>query len=110
MMDTNPGGIAPMPNPPASDRHVRFRLYLAGSTPSSRRAVINLEAAFLEFHGRVTCGMEYIDVLLDAKRAVADSVVMTPTLVASCQNSRLVIIGDLSDSRKLLDFLRTLAR
>jgi hypothetical protein len=35
---------------------------------------------------------------------------MTPTLVASCQNSRLVIIGDLSDSRKLLDFLRTLAR
>jgi circadian clock protein KaiB len=87
---------------------VRFRLYLAGSTPNSRRAESNLDEALREFTGR-DFGVEYIDVLLDAKRAATDGVIVTPTLIAIGRKSRLVIIGDLSDSKKLHAFLKATA-
>jgi circadian clock protein KaiB len=99
---------ASLPELPDKEIGVRLRLYLAGSTPNSQRAEANLNEALREFSDR-DFSVEYIDVLLDAKRAVADSIIVTPTLIAIGRKSRLVIIGDLSDSKRLHAFLKATA-
>lgn len=103
------GDESTRPGAPDEPGGVCLRLYLAGATPNSRRAKVNLEAALLEFAGRRAFEVEHIDVLVESRRAAADSVIVTPTLVAFSKKSRLVIIGDLSDSGKLRDFLKAAA-
>ncbi len=95
------------PRPPGQQRRVRLMLYLAGATPNSLRAEANLDAALKDADVKDLFDVEYIDVLLDTKRASTDSVIVTPTLVAAGEKSRLVIIGDLGESLKLHAFLRT---
>lgn len=104
-----PGELASVPNAPQREGKVRLTLYLASSTPSSRRAAINLDAALLIFVDRLDFSLERVDVLVDTRRAAADSVIMTPTLVVVGRNSRSIIIGDLSDTRRLHEFLMTAA-
>ena len=99
---------ASLPEIPDKEYGVRLRLYLAGSTPNSQRAEANLDEALREFSGR-DFDVEHIDVLLDVKRAVTDSIIVTPTLVAIGRKTRLMIIGDLSDSKKLHAFLTATA-
>jgi circadian clock protein KaiB len=57
-----------------------FRLYLAGGAPNSVRALANLYAIcrrhFPECHR-----IEVIDVLTEPLRALADAIVVTPTVV-----------------------------
>ena len=53
--------------------------------------------------------VEFIDVLADAKRAVTDNVIVTPTLIALGAKQRLVMIGDLSDAGKLEGLLKSAA-
>lgn len=112
MTDRDPAesqSTASLPHPPNKADGIRLRLYLAGATPNSQRAESNLDAALREFAARRDFDVEYIDVLLDAKRAVADRVIVTPTLIAVGRKSRAVIIGDLSDSKKLHAFLKATA-
>jgi hypothetical protein len=90
-------------------QEICLRLYIASTTPNSERAKINLAAALEEFTVLAGCNIEYIDVLADAKRAVADNVIVTPTLVALGPKRRLVMIGDLSDSNKLQGLLKAAA-
>jgi hypothetical protein len=98
------------PRPPGKQRRVRLMLYLAGATPNSLRAEANLDAALIEAGVNDLFDVEYIDVLLDTKRASTDSVIVTPTLVAAGAKNRLVIIGDLGELGKLHAFLRTAAK
>ena len=105
----SPSGT-PLVDAPDKAEGIRLRLYLAGVTPNSQRAEANLDAALREFTGDRNFELEYIDVLLDTKRALADSVIVTPTLVAIGRKSRLVIIGDLGEYDKLSAFLNTAAR
>jgi hypothetical protein len=53
--------------------------------------------------------VELIDVLADAKRAVTDNVIVTPTLVAIGSKRQLIMVGDLSDSNKLQGLLKSAA-
>ena len=86
-----------------------LRLYVASSTPNSERAEANLDAALREFTEPPDFRVEIIDVLADAKRAVTDSVIVTPTLVALGPKRRLVMVGDLSDPAKLRGLLKSAA-
>jgi KaiB domain len=88
------------------DLEICLRLYVASSTPNSERAEANLDAALREFPDY---RVEIIDVLADAKRAVTDSVIVTPTLVALGPKRRLVMVGDLSDLGKLRGLLKSAA-
>jgi hypothetical protein len=83
---------------------IYLRLYIASTTPNSERAKANLDAALRE--STANCRVEFIDVLANAKRAVTDNVIVTPTLVAIGPKQRLVMIGDLSDSNKLQGLLK----
>jgi hypothetical protein len=86
-----------------------LRLYVASTTPNSERAKGNLDAALRDLTGPSDYRVEFIDVLADAKRAVIDNVIVTPTLVALGPKRRLVMIGDLSDAAKLQGLLKSAA-
>jgi circadian clock protein KaiB len=83
------------------------RLYIAGSTPNSQRAQVNLQAVIKkEFASLSKLRIEIVDVFAEPNRAVSDSVIVTPTLVAFGPKSRGVMIGDLSETDKLRSLLK----
>jgi hypothetical protein len=104
------GGAAVSPaNSRAKGNEICLRLYVASTTPNSERAKANLDAALRDFSAVPGYRVELIDVLADAKRAVTDNVIVTPTLVAIGPKRQLIMIGDLSDSHKLQGLLKAAA-
>jgi circadian clock protein KaiB len=82
----------------------RFRLYVVGDAPNSMRAIANLKALCRE-HLAGDHDIEIIDVLLDGKRAIADRVFMTPTLVTLAPLTPRRIVGTLSQTDAVLQIL-----
>lgn len=81
-----------------------FKLYVAGQSPNSVRAVKNLQAICqTQLGGAAT--IEVIDVLKEPERALADKVVVTPTLVKTAPAPRQVIVGNLSKMDEVLSAL-----
>jgi hypothetical protein len=76
-------------------------LYVAGATPNSVQARGNLDAALGRIADAKRPRLEVIDVLADGKRALLDSIIVTPTLIVIGPNRRTILIGNLSDSEKL---------
>ena len=82
----------------------KFRLYVAGETQNSARASANLTAfcaAYLPHRHEI----EIVDVLQEPRRAMADSVFMTPTLIKLAPTPDRRMIGTLSQSQLLLETL-----
>ena len=79
----------------------RFRLYMAGTAVNSRQALGNL-AALCESRlaGRHT--IEEVDVFLDPRRALADGIFLTPTLVRLAPLPVRTIVGNLSRTQEVL--------
>lgn len=79
----------------------KFTLYVAGDAGNSTQARANL-ARFCKLYLAQRHEIEMVDVLRDPKRARADCIFMTPTLVR--QNSAPVkrIVGNLSQTEILL--------
>ncbi|MBC7738327.1 MAG: circadian clock protein KaiB [Candidatus Saccharibacteria bacterium] len=79
---------------------VRFRLYVAGNMPNSRRAVANLRKFCIDhIAGRYT--LEIIDVYEVPERALEDKVMLTPLLSVETPHGIKRIAGDLSDRASL---------
>ncbi len=85
---------------------VRFRLYVAGNLPNSRRAVANLRAYCAEYlPGRYE--LEILDVYEVPERALEDRIALTPQLLAETAHGTRRIAGDLSDKASLVDAIDT---
>jgi circadian clock protein KaiB len=83
---------------------IQFRLYIAGDTQNSMLALANLSAlceARLPKHYK----LEVVDVLREPKRALADGVFMTPTLVKLSPSPVQKIVGTLSESSQIFKVL-----
>ena len=78
-----------------------LRLYLAGHSPKSVRAVENLRRA-CEEHLAGRYRIELVDLLEDPQLARGDEIIAVPTLVRKLPQPVRRIIGDLSDTEKLL--------
>ncbi len=78
-----------------------FRLYLAGSAPNSTRALANLYA-ICRRHFPNSHRIEVIDVLTEPLRALAESILVTPTLVKLSPAPEVQIIGNLSHEEEVL--------
>jgi circadian clock protein KaiB len=89
----------------ASQEGILLLLFVAGDAPRTRVAVENLGLALTEFRDR-NFRLEIVDVFDDAGRAIADRVLVTPTLLAPGSSRRLV--GDLSEKGQLRYFLSAL--
>lgn len=81
-----------------------LRLYVAGNSASSRQAVQNLKR--LQMLIKAEGGhVEIIDVLANPELAEKDSILATPTLCYEHSGRHRRIVGDLSDTKKILVFL-----
>jgi circadian clock protein KaiB len=78
-----------------------LRLYIAGQTPRSIAAVCNLRKlcdAYLSGRYR----LDVIDLMAEPNRAQRDRIIAIPTLVRRWQGAVTRIIGDLSNSERVL--------
>ncbi len=87
------------------DPGLLLRLYVAGNAPNSLRAIANLKALCDE-HFAARHELEIVDLLKNPKRALADGVIVTPTLLRLSPLPVQRVIGNLSDMNQVL---RTLA-
>jgi circadian clock protein KaiB len=78
-----------------------FRLYVAGGSPNSVRALANLYAICRK-HFPDCHRIEVIDVLKEPRRALADASLVTPTVVRLSPAPQQQIIGNLSDEEEVL--------
>ena len=82
----------------------KFRLYVAGSTQNSAQALANLTAlcrAYLPDRHEI----EVVDVFREPKRALANGILMTPTLVKLAPSPARTIVGTLSQTQTVLQAL-----
>ena len=89
---------------PAVTTVVVMRLYIANNAPNSVRAVANLEAICKE-HLKDNFKLEIIDVLEYPLRALADGILVTPSLAKVSPSPAAKVIGNLSDKGSVLHAL-----
>jgi len=89
---------------PAVTTVVVMRLYIANNAPNSVRAVANL-AAICKEHLEDKFKLEIIDVLEYPLRALADGILVTPSLAKLSPSPAAKIIGNLSDKESVLQAL-----
>ena len=76
-------------------------LYITDSGPNSVRAVANLEAICRD-HLKDNFRLEIIDVLDYPQRALADGIVVTPSLAKVSPLPAATVVGNLSDKTEVL--------
>jgi circadian clock protein KaiB len=89
---------------PAVTTVVVMRLYIANSAPNSIRAIANLDAICKE-HLKENFRLEIIDVLEYPQRALADGILVTPSLNKVSPSPAMKIVGNLSDKSSVLHAL-----
>ena len=78
-----------------------LRLYVAGQTPKSVAAIANLQR-FCEEHLAGKYRIEVVDLVPNPQLARTDQILAIPTLVRRLPSPMRKIIGDLSNSERVL--------
>lgn len=84
-----------------SDERYALRLYVAGATETSARAIANLRK-LCEAYLQGNVDVEVIDISQDSRMLVADSIVAAPTLVKSLPLPVKHLVGDLANEQAVL--------
>jgi circadian clock protein KaiB len=84
-----------------SDDEFDLRLYVAGQTPKAIRAFANLRK-ICEEHLAGRYRIEVIDLLTDPQLGQGDQILAIPTLVRRLPEPMKKIIGDLSNTERVL--------
>src|ERR1700675_1599173 len=87
--------------PPSAGQTYRLRLYVAGQTPKSVLAFSNLKQ-ICEDHLQGRYEIEVIDLLENPQLARGDQILAVPTLVRRLPEPIKRIIGDLSNTERVL--------
>lgn len=82
----------------------KFRLYVADSALNSAQAIANLRV-LCRIHLPDRHEIEVVDVFLEPKRALADGVFMTPTLMKLAPSPVRRIVGTLSQTQTVVQAL-----
>lgn len=83
------------------DGHYNLRLYVAGQTPKSSAALSNLKS-LCEEHLAGRYRIEVVDLLEHPQLAAGDQILAVPTLVRRLPPPLKRIIGNLSDTERVL--------
>lgn len=78
-----------------------LRLYIAGNTPQSARAIINIRE-ICESHLKGRYQLEVIDIHQQAALAKGEQIIAVPTLIKYLPLPLKKIIGDLSNTDRVL--------
>jgi circadian clock protein KaiB len=90
-----------MSEPSAAAENFRLRLYVAGQTPKSVAAFTNLKQ-ICEQHLQGRYEIEIVDLLENPQLAQGDQILAVPTLVRRLPEPIKRIIGDLSNTERVL--------
>ena len=83
---------------------LRLRLYVAGNAPNSVRAVANVRAICDE-HFAAGHDLEIVDLLVHPLEALADGIIVTPTLLKLMPLPALRLVATLSDTSQVVEAL-----
>ena len=87
----------------------RLQLFVTGTTPRSARAIQNLRTICEDnLQGRYD--LDVIDIYQHPEHVKAEQIVVTPTLVKQFPLPLRKLIGDLSDTERVLDALDIVPR
>jgi circadian clock protein KaiB len=93
--------LKPAAGEPIDKNRWLLRLYVAGQTPRSIKALDNLKK-ICEENVADCYEIEVVDLLKDPKLAAGDQILALPTLVRKLPPPVKKIIGDLSDKERVL--------
>ena len=79
----------------------RLRLFVTGASPNSTRAIINLKQ-ICETHLKDNYEMEVVDVHQQPLLAQSEQIVALPLLIKMSPGPQRRMIGDMSDTKKVL--------
>jgi len=82
-------------------RRLRLRLYVTGRAPNSQQAIANIRGICGE-HFAAGHELEVVDLLQHPQRALADGILVTPTLIRLAPLPVQKVIGNLSDTKQVL--------
>lgn len=85
---------------PDSEEYV-LSLYVAGQTPRSARAIANIKR-ICEEQLKGHYDLEIVDIYQEPEKAKGEQLFAVPTLIKKLPNPLRKIIGDLSDTEKVL--------
>lgn len=94
-------GVLPTGITDRAEGRLLLRLYIAGPTTISTRALVNIRT-ICEEHLRERYDLEVVDLSIDPKRAREDNIISLPTLLRIMPASSKRLIGDMSDTQKVL--------
>ena len=86
---------------PAVATVVVMRLYISGKAPNSVRAIANLDAICKEYL-KDGYKLEIVDVFEKPARALAEGVIVTPSLAKVSPSPAVKVVGNLSDKANVL--------
>ena len=81
--------------------HYVLRLYVAGTTPRSTRAIVNIKK-ICEEHLQGRYDLQVIDIYQQPVLAAGEQIIAVPTLIKKLPPPLRRIIGDLSDLERVL--------
>jgi circadian clock protein KaiB len=78
-----------------------LRLYVAGNAPNSLKAIANI-TAICDAHFAAGHELEIVDLLKHPERALADGIIVSPTLLKLSPLPVQRVIGNLTDTNQAL--------
>jgi circadian clock protein KaiB len=87
------------PKVPGSSQ-LSLRLYVAGNAPNSLQAIVNIKAICGEHYAGAR--LEIVDLLKHPAQALADGVIVTPTLIRISPQPVLRVIGNLVETTQVV--------
>lgn len=100
--------VKPKAKPAKLETYV-LRLYVAGQTPKSTSALANL-SKICDEHLAGRYKLQVVDLLLNPQLASGDQILAIPTLVRELPSPMRKVIGDLSNTERVLIGLDLLPR
>lgn len=88
-----------------SDIAFIFRLYVTGASPNSSRAISNIKKIFEKYIKKDRYELEVIDVYQQPATARLEQIIALPLLVKKYPLPERRLIGDMSDTQKVLSGL-----
>jgi len=76
-------------------------LYIAGNSPRSRQAVVNMKKMCADFPSGV-CILKVVDILQQPQEAKDNQIIAVPTLIKKMPKPVRLFIGDMSNSNDIL--------
>jgi circadian clock protein KaiB len=85
----------------AKEKKYLLRLYVAGATPKSTQAIMNIKK-ICEEHLKGRCDLEVIDIYQQPTLAKGEQIVAVPTLVKKLPPPLRKFIGGMADMERIL--------